>query len=67
MMKCGGWCEKVKLQMGDYHLKKHMFSLDIDGCDIVLGVEGLHTLWPVTMDSNELYMTFITKELYNLN
>jgi len=36
-MKCGGHCENVRLQIGDYHLKSHMFSIDMGGCDIVLG------------------------------
>jgi hypothetical protein len=58
MMKCGGRCENVKLQMGEYHLKTHMFSIEMGGCDIVLGVEWLHTLGPVTMDFKELYMCF---------
>jgi hypothetical protein len=57
-MKCGGRCENVKLQMGDYHLKTHMFSIAMGGCDIVLGVEWLHTLGPITMDYQELYMRF---------
>jgi hypothetical protein len=43
-MKCGGRCENVKIQMGDYHMKTHMFSISMGGCDIVLGVEWLHTL-----------------------
>jgi hypothetical protein len=37
-MKCGGRCENVCLQIGDYHLKSHMFSIDMGSCDIVLGV-----------------------------
>jgi hypothetical protein len=37
-MKCGGHYENVHLQIGDYHLKSHMFSIDMGGCDIVLGV-----------------------------
>jgi hypothetical protein len=28
-MKCGGCCENVHLQIGEYHLKSHMFSIDI--------------------------------------
>jgi hypothetical protein len=36
-IKCGGHCENVHLQIGDYHLKSHMFSIDMGGCDIVLG------------------------------
>jgi hypothetical protein len=57
-MKCGGRCENVKLQMGDYTLKTHMFSIAMGGCDIVLGVEWLRTLGPITMDYQELYMQF---------
>jgi hypothetical protein len=38
-MKCGGHCENVHLQSCDYHLKSHMFSIDIGGCNIVLGAE----------------------------
>jgi hypothetical protein len=36
-MKCGGRCENVHPQIGDYHLKFHMFSINMGGCDIVLG------------------------------
>jgi hypothetical protein len=58
-MKCGGCCENVKLQMGDYHLKTHMFAIDMGGCDIVLGAEWLCTLGQITMDFKELYMSFV--------
>jgi hypothetical protein len=34
-MKCGGHCENVRLQIGDYHLKSHMLAIDMGGCDIV--------------------------------
>ena len=37
LMKCGGHFLNVKLKMGDYHLKIHMFVVDIGGRDIVLG------------------------------
>jgi hypothetical protein len=53
-----GRCENVKLQMGDYHMKTHMFSISMGGCDIVLGMEWLRTLGPITMDYQELYMSF---------
>jgi hypothetical protein len=49
-MKCGGHCENVKLQMGDYHVKTHMFSISMGGSNIVLGVEWIFTLGPITMD-----------------
>jgi ribosomal protein S17 len=38
MMRCGGRCENVKLQMGEYSLKTHMFSVEMGGCDVVLEV-----------------------------
>jgi hypothetical protein len=57
-MKCGGHCENVCLQIGDYHLKYHMFSINMGGCDIVLGGEWLRTLGPILMDFKELTMKF---------
>ena len=57
-MKCGGHCENVRLQIGDYNLKSHMFSIDMGGCDIVLGAEWLKTLGPILMDFKELTMQF---------
>jgi hypothetical protein len=57
-MKCGGCCENVCLQISDYHLKSHMFSIDMGGCDIVLGADWLRTLGPILMDFKELTMKF---------
>jgi len=57
-MKCGGWCENVRLQIGHYHLKSHMVSIDMGCCDIVLGFEWLRTLGPILMDFKELTMQF---------
>eukprot|EP00253_Pinus_taeda_P016898 PITA_16898 len=57
-MKCEGRCENVKLQMGDYQLKTHMFTINMGVCDIVLGADWLCTLGPITMDFQELYMSF---------
>jgi hypothetical protein len=57
-MKCGGCCENVCLQIGDYHLKFHMFSIDMSGCDIMLGAEWLRTLGPILMDFQNLTMQF---------
>jgi hypothetical protein len=63
-MKCGGHCENVKLQMGDCHMKIHLFSISMCGCDIVLGVEWLFTLIPITMDYQDLYMR-LTQEAHH--
>ena len=38
-MKCGVHCENVCLQISQYNLKYHMFSIDMSGCGIVLGFE----------------------------
>jgi hypothetical protein len=57
-MKFGGRCENVHLQIGQYNLKSHMFSIDMGGCDIVLGVKCLCTLGPILMDFKELTMQF---------
>jgi hypothetical protein len=57
-MKCGGHCENMHIQIGDYHLKSHMLSIDMEGCDIVLGVDWLWTLGPIIMDFKDLTMQF---------
>jgi hypothetical protein len=57
-IKCGGHCENVCLQIGHYNLKTQMFSIDMGGCDIVLGAEWIHTLGSITMDFKDLTMQF---------
>jgi hypothetical protein len=57
-MKCGGRYENVCLQIDDYHLKSHMFSINMGGCDIVLGANWLRTLGPILMDFKALTMQF---------
>jgi hypothetical protein len=57
-MKCGECCENVRLQIGDYHMKSHMFAIDMGDCDIVLGVDWLRTLGPILMDFKEVTMQF---------
>jgi hypothetical protein len=57
-MKCGRLCENVHLQIGDYHLKSHMFSIDMGSYDIVLGADWLRTLGPILMDFQNLTMQF---------
>lgn len=51
MMKCGGHCDNVKLQIEDYQLKTHMFSIAMGGYDTVLGDEWLRILNLITMES----------------
>jgi hypothetical protein len=54
----GDVVKMCRLQIGQYHLKSHMFSIDMGGCDIVLGVKWLHTLGPILMDFKDLTMQF---------
>jgi hypothetical protein len=39
-----GCFENVHLQIGQYNLTYHIFSIDMGGCDIVLGVWNGYTL-----------------------
>jgi phosphatidylethanolamine-binding protein (PEBP) family uncharacterized protein len=57
-MKCSGQCKNVKIQMEDYHLKNHMFVIEMGDYDVVLRGEWLHTLGPITMDFKYLCMIF---------
>ena len=57
-MKCGGCCENVRLQIGDYHLKSHMFSINMGDCDIVLGADWIRNLGPILMYFKDLTMQF---------
>jgi hypothetical protein len=57
-MKCGGHCENVRLQIGQYNLKYHMFTINMTDCDIVLGAKRLRTLSPITMDFKDLTKQF---------
>jgi len=62
-MKCGGRCEKVCLQIGDYH-KFHMFAIDMGGFDIVLGAGWRRNLGPILMDFKEITMQFEEGQKY---
>jgi hypothetical protein len=44
--------------MGEYHLKSYMFSIDMGGCDVVLHVEWLHALGPITMYFKKIIYEF---------
>jgi hypothetical protein len=57
-MKCGRRCENLCLEIGDYHLKSHMFAINMGACDIVLGVDWLMTLGPIITYFKELTIQF---------
>jgi hypothetical protein len=49
-MKCGGHCENLCIQIRHYQMESHIFSIDMGGCDIMLGDKCLHTLGPILME-----------------
>jgi hypothetical protein len=57
-IKCDDHYENVHIQMGHFSFKPHIVSIEMGGCDIVLGVEGLWTLGLITMDFLDLYTSF---------
>jgi hypothetical protein len=57
-MKCGGRFENVRHQIGQYHMKSHIFAIDMGSCEILLGAEYLRTQGPILMDFKELTMQF---------
>jgi hypothetical protein len=57
-MNYGGHCENECLQIDRYHMEYHIFSIDMGGCNIVLGEKWLRTLVPILMDFKELKMKF---------
>jgi len=57
-MQCCGHYENVCLKTGQYHLKYHMFSTKMGGCDIVLSYEYLQNLVPNLMNFKDLTMQF---------
>lgn len=44
--------------MGNYHLKTHMFAIEMGGYDMVLKEKWLCTFGPITVDFNDLYRSF---------
>jgi hypothetical protein len=48
----------VRLQIGQYHVQYHMFAIDMGSCDIVLDVEWLRSLIPITIDFKDISLQF---------
>ncbi|KAF5471083.1 hypothetical protein F2P56_011555 [Juglans regia] len=53
-----GLCRSVKLKVQGNLLQLPLHLLDLAGCDIVLGVQWLETLGPITWDFSKLVMSF---------
>lgn len=59
-----GVCEGVKLKVQGNSFHTSFYLLDLAGCDIVLGVQWLLTLGPISWDFSKLMMSFIYVEKY---
>jgi len=53
-----GRCREVGFKMKGYVFKIDLFKLPLAGCDIVLGIQWLHTLGPIFGDFVKLKMQF---------
>ena len=57
-LECQGHCTNVKLSIQNFTFSTTFHVLPIQGADVVLGVQWLKELGPVTIDYNQLSMTF---------
>ncbi|XP_026459106.1 uncharacterized protein LOC113359736 [Papaver somniferum] len=52
------FCHNVQVKLQDYSFSTDFHLLNISGCDVVLGVQWLHTFGPITWDFSRLMMKF---------
>ncbi|XP_042952144.1 uncharacterized protein K02A2.6-like [Carya illinoinensis] len=57
-LSSAGMCNAVKVKMQGTSFKTSLYLLDLAGCDVVLGVQWLETLGPITWDFSKLLMSF---------
>ena len=57
VMKCGGHCENVRLQLGDSS-QTSVLAINMGGCNMVLGEKWIHTMDLVNMDFKKLCLIF---------
>jgi predicted aspartyl protease len=53
-----GVCREVGMDIGSEHFSTNIYVLPLDGFDIILGVQWLHTLGPILSDFDDLAMSF---------
>jgi Retroviral aspartyl protease/Retrotransposon gag protein len=57
-LQCTAVCQEVPLLIQSHQFTTDLFILDLEGSDVILGVQWLETLGPVTTDWSHLTMTF---------
>ncbi|KAJ4792481.1 polyprotein [Rhynchospora pubera] len=60
-LQCNQLCKEVSLSIQSYSFTTDLFVLDLEGSDVVLGVQWLETLGPILTDWSKLYMDFTYK------
>jgi hypothetical protein len=51
-------CKGMDMSIGDEHFITNLYVLPLDGFDIVLGIQWLHSLGPIVWDFGALMMSF---------
>ena len=52
-LPCKGKCHNVRIFIGDCNMRSNMFSMPLGRCDVILGIQWLHTLRPILWDFAE--------------
>jgi Reverse transcriptase (RNA-dependent DNA polymerase)/Retroviral aspartyl protease len=57
-LQCTAYCQAVSLYIQSHLFTTYLFILDLEGSDVVLGVQWLETLGPILTDWSQLTMEF---------
>jgi Retroviral aspartyl protease len=60
-LQCAAYCQAVPLYIQSHLFTTDLFILDLEGSDVVLGVQWLETLGPILTDWSKLTMEFTYK------
>ncbi|XP_077215880.1 uncharacterized protein LOC143850523 [Tasmannia lanceolata] len=58
-LTCQGMCSNIRIGIENHSLITNLFIISLQGVDIILGVQRLQQLGPVTTDYNALTMAFV--------
>ncbi|KAJ1704458.1 hypothetical protein LUZ63_004237 [Rhynchospora breviuscula] len=57
-LQCNELCKEISLSIQSHSFTTDLFVLDLEGSDVVLGVQWLETLGPILTDWSKLHMEF---------
>ncbi|XP_077223768.1 uncharacterized protein LOC143857236 [Tasmannia lanceolata] len=58
-MMCQGLCSNIRIELQNHSFVTDLFVISLQGADVILGVQWLQTLGPVTTDYTSLAMNFM--------